>query len=296
MLRREGEPLHEGDLDHRTIGVVGVASIPRKAAVAGGVAVGATVLGVSSGSNVASSLGGFTPWLVAFAGLADGFNPCSFAGLLVFASLTTAAFERETLACHATDFGPSSSSRLQTLRNGSVYISALFLTYMALGLGLLSAMSFLTEGHWAGKAASLLSMGMGVWVLRDAFFPESRWKLEMPKIFRLPVHKAVRATLLPAVFSAGILVGLCTVPCTGGIYLGVLGLLASQGSAIEGMGLLLLYNVMFVVPLVTVVTLATSRSTYRAVARWHLRTKNLVKTALGTVMIGLSLVTLLLLT
>jgi len=273
-----------------------VAPVSRGVLTAGGVVVGASFLGASLGTNVASSNLGLTPWLVALAGLADGFNPCSFAGLLVFASLTTTAFERDALACHAPEFQASASRRLRTIRNGSVYISALFLTYMVLGLGLLSAMNFFTEGHWAGKTAALISIAMGVWVLRDAFFPESRWKLEMPKVFRPHVHKTLQATFLPAVFVAGIVVGLCTVPCTGGIYLGVLGLLSSQGGGAEGLGLLVLYNVMFILPLVIVLALATSRPTYRAVARWHLRTKNLVKIALGAVMVALGLVTLLVLT
>lgn len=238
-----------------------------------------------------------TAWVVALAGLADGFNPCSFAGLLVFASVTTAAFDRQVLACHSTpsaDAEPQGRPRI--IRNGAVYIAGLFATCMALGLGLLSAMNLLTEGHWAGKAAALLSMVMDARVLRDALFPESRWKLEMPKLFRPGVHKALQATFLPAVFAAGVLVGLCTVPCTGGIYLGVLALLSSQGSTMAGMGLLVLYNVMFVLPLVAVLTLATSRLTYRGVARWHLRTKNLVKVILGVVMLALGLGTLLILT
>jgi len=233
---------------------------------------------------------------VALAGIADGFNPCSFAGLLVFASLTTAAFERDALACHPRELQSAPARRLRVIRNGSVYIVALFLTYMALGVGLLSFMNFLSQGHWVGKAAALISIVMGVWVLRDAIFPESRWKLEMPRMFRPRVHKAFQATLLPAVFGAGVLVGLCTVPCTGGVYLGVLGLLTAQASAAEGLGLLILYNAMFVLPLVVVLVLVTSRPTYRTVARWHLRTKDIVRLVLGGVMIALGLATLLVLT
>ena len=261
---------------------------------------GAAIL---SGVGLAFSLrtsGGpadLTPWVVAFAGLADGFNPCSFAGLLVFASVTTAAFDRQVLACHpSASPEPAPQGRPRIIRNGTVYIAGLFATYMALGLGLLSAMNLITEGHWAGKAAALMSMVMGAWVLRDALFPESRWKLEMPRLFRPGVHKALQATFLPAVFVTGVLVGLCTVPCTGGIYLGVLALLSAQGSAAGGLGLLVLYNVMFVLPLVAVLLLVTSRRTYRGVARWHLRTKNLVKTVLGAIMLILGLATLLVLT
>ncbi|HII40570.1 MAG TPA: hypothetical protein HA326_05060 [Thermoplasmata archaeon] len=244
-----------------------------------------------------STGGSVTPWIVALAGLADGFNPCSFAGLLVFASVTTAAFERDVLDCHSANMTEAApQKRRRIVRNGAVYIAGLFATYMALGLGLLSAMNLLTEGHWIGKAAALMSIGMGLWILRDGLFPESRWKLEMPRFTRPRVHKAFQATFVPAVFTAGVLVGLCTVPCTGGIYLGVLALLSAQGAAGTGFGLLVLYNVMFIVPLVAVLVLVTSRPTYRAVARWHLRTKNLVKLALGGVMLALGLFTLLILT
>lgn len=263
-------------------------------AILGGIGLAFAIAALASRTWSAS--GDVTTWVVALAGLADGFNPCSFAGLLVFASLTTAAFERDALACHTTNLEPTAQRRLQVLRNGAVYISALFVTYMALGLGLLSFMNWLSEGHWAGKVAALVSAGMGLWVMRDALFPESRWKLEMPRFLRPGVHKALQATFLPAVFVAGVLVGLCTVPCTGGIYLGVLALLSAQGSAATGMVLLLLYNVMFILPLVAVLALITRRTTYRGVARWHLRTKNLVKLVLGGVMMVLGLVTMLVLT
>ena len=240
---------------------------------------------------------GLTPWIVALAGLADGFNPCSFAGLLVFAAVTTAAFERDVLACHTgveQDAPPRARRRI--VGNGAVYIAGLFAIYMALGLGLLSAMNLLTQGHWAGKVAAAMSLAMGLWVVRDGLFPESRWKLEMPRLVRPGARRALQATFLPGVFLAGIVVGLCTVPCTGGIYLGVLALLQTQASGAEGLGLLVLYNVMFILPLVAVLTLVTNRRTYRSVARWHLRTKNLVKLVLGGVMIGLGLMTLFLLT
>ena len=260
---------------------------------------GLASIGFGAAAPVLASLasgGDLTPWIVALAGFADGFTPCSFAGLLVFASVTTAAFQKRALDCHAPEIQPQSQNRLRVMRNGSVYIAGLFVTYMALGLGLLSFMNVLSEGHWAGKAAALLSVLMGLWVLRDGLFPESRWKLEMPQFARPGVHKAMQATFLPAVFAAGVLVGLCTVPCTGGIYLGVLGLITSQGTAASGFWLLVLYNLMFILPLVIVLVLVTGRPTYRAVARWQVRTRNLVKLGLGVFMIALGLTTLLLLT
>ncbi len=236
------------------------------------------------------------PWLVAAAGLADGFNPCSFSGLLVFASFTVASFEREALACHDSASSPDASRRTRVFRNGSTYIVALFVTYLALGLGFLGIAKWLAEGHWIGKAAAVGAIGMGLWVLRDGVFPESRWKLEMPRVLRPRVRRYLQATEVPSIFAAGVLVGLCTVPCTGGIYLGVLGLLASQESAVQGFLLIILYNAMFVLPLVAVLAAANNRRVYRATARWHVRRKNTIKMLLGAFMTVLGLVTLYLLT
>lgn len=57
-------------------------------------------------------------------------------------------------------------------------------------------------------------------------------------------------------FAAGVLVGLCTVPCSGAIYLAVLGLLASQATFPKGLAYLGLYNALFVLPLVALLAVA----------------------------------------
>jgi cytochrome c biogenesis protein CcdA len=59
-----------------------------------------------------------------------------------------------------------------------------------------------------------------------------------------------------AVFAAGVLVGLCTVPCSGAIYLAVLGLLARQATYLSGLGYLVPYHVVFVAPLVAMLAVA----------------------------------------
>ncbi|GFP39531.1 hypothetical protein HKBW3S47_01229, partial [Candidatus Hakubella thermalkaliphila] len=69
---------------------------------------------------------------------------------------------------------------------------------------------------------------------------------------------AQRATL-PSSLALGVLVGLCTFPCSGGIYVAVIGLLASQKSYFQGLGYLLAYNVMFILPLIAILALASNR-------------------------------------
>ncbi|MBM4466616.1 MAG: hypothetical protein FJ014_13865 [Chloroflexi bacterium] len=57
----------------------------------------------------------------------------------------------------------------------------------------------------------------------------------------------------------GFLVGLCTFPCSGGIYVAIVGLLSTRTTYFQGLGYLSLYNLMFVMPLVIILALATDR-------------------------------------
>lgn len=67
-----------------------------------------------------------------------------------------------------------------------------------------------------------------------------------------------RATL-PSTLIVGALVGLCTLPCSGSIYVAILGLLTSQTTYLEGLGYLAVYNLMYVAPLILILLLTTSR-------------------------------------
>lgn len=233
-------------------------------------------------------------FLTVMAGVADGLNPCSFSGLLVFASVTTVAIER---SCHDVDLTAADFQRGRLLRYGALWIAALFTVYMLLGFGFLGGIHMLVaEGHWAGKAAAIVAVGMGLWMFRDYFSSEDApMRLEPPKHLKALTGKYLRVLTYPGILAAGFLVGLCTVPCSGGIYVSVLAMLSTQEAAV-GMALLIAYNVMFVLPLVLVLAVATNRHTFRAVARWQIDHRDVVKFVLGATMMALGLFTLFLLT
>ena len=234
--------------------------------------------------------------LTLVAGLADGLNPCSFSGLLVFASVTTVAIER---SCHEVgpDPGVADFQRGRLLRYGALWIVVLFAVYMRLGFGFLGGVHLLiAEGHWAGKAAAVVAVGMGLWMFRDYFSSEDApMRLEPPRHLKALTGKYLRVLTYPGIAVAGFLVGLCTVPCSGGIYVSVLAMLSTQ-EAVVGATLLIAYNIMFVLPLVLVLAVATNRRTFRAVARWQIDHRDTVKVVLGGMMIALGLFTLFLLT
>jgi len=97
----------------------------------------------------------------------------------------------------------------------------------------------------------------------------------------------MRRATLPAVAVLGVLVGLCEFPCTGGIYVGILGLLSAQTSYWVGFGYLLIYNVMFVLPLVAILFGIGNRRVIGQFSRWEVQHKRQLKLGQGLVMIAL---------
>ena len=73
----------------------------------------------------------------------------------------------------------------------------------------------------------------------------------------------------------------CTVPCSGAIYLGVLGMLATQATYTEGLAYLVVYNSIFVLPLVAMLAVASSRVVFNRLGRWQLHDRAALKLGLG---------------
>ncbi len=218
--------------------------------------------------------------LVITAGLIDGFNPCAFAVLLLFITFTMGTLQMQE------------NYRYGLMRMGSIYISGIFVTYVLIGVGLLSAISFFSTTHAVGKAAAFISMILGVVVMKDYFIPGSSF-LVIPERMHTSINNWIRRTTSPGVFGAGVLVGLCTVPCSGGIYLAVIGLLSLQSTLAQGILYLLLYNLMLIVPLVIILLASSNRAVVDKMMAWQSRNRTRVKLVMGSFMVAMGFVILL---
>ncbi len=223
------------------------------------------------------------PTVIAAAAV-DGINPCAFTVLLLFitAMLTTMQSGEQAL--------PAVRARLLGL--GGIYIAAVFLTYLALGVGLLKTLDFFTREHLPARFGALGAILFGLWMLKDFFLPDVGWKLQAPSQVGTMARQMAKRATIPALILGGFLIGLCTVPCSGAVYLGVLSLLALQPSALMGYGFLVLYNFIFVLPLVIILIAASARPTLNRLAHWNLHHKEWVRLALGGGVVIMGLVIL----
>ncbi|HLF28353.1 MAG TPA: cytochrome c biogenesis protein CcdA [Anaerolineae bacterium] len=210
---------------------------------------------------------------VIVAGVVDGINPCAFTVLLLFITALTATLRADETSVKAL--------RGRMLGMGGIYIAAVFLTYLALGVGLLTSLDFFTRQHVPARFGALLAILFGLWMLKDYFLPELGWHLQAPARVGMVARQMAKKATLPALIVGGFLIGLCTVPCSGAVYLGVLSLLALQPTALQGYAYLLLYNVVFILPLVVILIAAAARPTLNRLAHWNLHHKEWVRLVLG---------------
>jgi cytochrome c biogenesis protein CcdA len=221
---------------------------------------------------------------VLIAGVVDGINPCAFTVLLLFitALLTTLRADEQSVT----------ALRLRMLGLGSIYIAAIFLTYLALGVGLLKSLDVFTRQHLPARFGALLAILFGLWMLKDYFLPDWGWRLQAPGSVGEIARQSAKQATIPALIVGGFLIGLCTVPCSGAVYLGVLSLLALQPTALLGYSYLVLYNLVFILPLVVILLAASARPALNRLAHWNLHHKEWVRLALGGGVVAMGLLIL----
>ncbi len=227
-------------------------------------------------------MGELTLPVVVAAALVDGLNPCAFAVLLAFVGAVLLLLERSS----------ARGARWMLWRTGSAFILGVFAAYLALGLTGLSVLRSLAAGHRVGRGAGLVAVALGLLTLQEALVPEWGLRLHAPAALAQRVRTVATRGSLPAVGLGGALVGLCTVPCSGAVYLAVLGLLASWSSSLQGLAYLVLYNAVFVLPLVALLAAASSRPVFQTVARWQLHHRQSLKFGLGSVAVAVGLLLL----
>jgi len=207
--------------------------------------------------------------LVSVSALIDSINPCSFSILLL-----TIAFLL-------------SIGRLRNniLKIGTVYILGIFLAYLLIGLGLIHALHIFNVPHFMGRLGAILLIVLGLINLINQVFPAFPIKLKIPQSAHNAMAKLMDKGSLPAAFTLGILVGLCEFPCTGGPYLMVVGLLHDQVTYLRGVGYLLLYNVIFVLPLAVILVIASRPALIEKVQAWQRKERGVMRYVAGIAMI-----------
>lgn len=228
----------------------------------------------SGGSELLWSLSdsGRVLWpLITIAALIDSVNPCAFSVLLV-----TIAF-----------LFSIGRLRKNIVKVGGVYILGIFVVYVLIGLGLLQALHFFNTPHFMAKFGAVLLIVLGAINIINELFPKFPLKLKLPASTHSKMSSLMDRASLPTAFILGGLVGLCEFPCSGGPYLLVIGLLNDSATYLSGVGYLIIYNLIFVLPLAIILLLSSNKLVVGRVQKWQAEKKHLMRWVAGLLMLAL---------
>ena len=216
---------------------------------------------------------GLTLSIIIGAALADSINPCVFGVLIFLLAFLTRAFK----------------SRNKMLIGGLLYSLVVYATYLALGFEILKvtvSVGFAETFYWL---AAIIAIIAGLLEMKDFWWygkgftlqivpgGAQRIKMYTSKIERLSSkHPSLG---LFAVGLLGIFVVLIELPCTGAPYFAVLALIA-QGSYAVAIPFLLLYNFIFILPLLIVIAIAYFGKV-SGLETWRKKNRKLMRLGIG---------------
>lgn len=176
-----------------------------------------------------------TPILIG-AALVDSINPCEFAVLLILIATILA-----------------SGSRKRALLSGLAYSASIFISYFLMGLGLYSVISSFGTPVVFMKIIGGIAILIGLFNIKDYFWYGKGFLMEVPLSWRPKMKSLVRSITGPlSAFLIGFIVSLFLLPCTSGPYIVILGMLGHSETLLRAIWLLLLYNFIFILPMVII--------------------------------------------
>lgn len=210
--------------------------------------------------NARQAFNQITFWAIVGAGLVDGINPCAFAVIVFFISFLTVY----------------KYSRREILIVGTAYCLAVFCAYLLLGIGVFKFLYALRGFTYVIKGFYILTAGLCLLFFALAlydFWVYAKTKksdgmlLQLPLSLKTRIHKIMgfflrdkRKSTWRLTFSAlavGFGVSLVEAVCTGQVYVPTCVLIMQDPAfRIRAGFYLVLYNLMFILPLVAVFVLA----------------------------------------
>lgn len=207
---------------------------------------------------------------VIFTALIDSINPCAIGVLILLISTVIA----------------NSKSRKHMLKLGFAYIGAVLLTYFLAGIGL--TVVFTQIPQWIAEYISIL-VGViivfaGLIEFKDFYWYGQGFSLAIPPQMAKKIHGFSKNLSVPGMIFLGAFVSAVELPCTGAPYLAII-LILKQNFDLTAFLLLILYNIIFVLPLIIILLLAALGMKVTDMKMWKERNRPYMRLLAGLLII-----------
>jgi len=203
----------------------------------------------------------------------DSINPCAIGVLILMVSVVLG----------------QGGSPARLLKVGSAYIGAIFFTYLIAGLGLVYFFSAIpiVIAQYLSIAVGLLVIVAGILEIKDYFWYGKGFSLQIPTKFANMIHDwSTSNHSVWGVMLLGAFVAVVELPCTGAPYLAIITILRIDFNMIA-FGLMVLYNLIFVAPLIIILGMIVGGTKISDVSKWKEDSKGTMRLFMGMLLVGL---------
>lgn len=235
---------------------------------------GTATLYVDSFRKKKSSTGAISMTVLISAALVDAINPCAFAVLILLIATVLKA-----------------KGKRNAFQSGLLFSLAIFISYILMGLGVYKAITIFNFPKIISMVVGGVAIIIGLANLKDFFWYGKVFIMEVPLSWRPNMGKILRGVTSPfGAFTAGLLVSLFLLPCTSGPYVVILGLLAEKVEFAKAFSLLVLYNLIFIAPMI-LITVAVSYFGVKAgkLEDWRKKNLKLLHLIAGVIMVAIGI-------
>ena len=201
----------------------------------------------------------------------DSINPCAIGVLILLVSVMVAF-----------------KTKREMIFYGFIYILAVFVTYVLAGFGILF---FLTSvplyiSEYISIVVGSLIVIAGLIEIKDFFWYGQGITLAIPPERAKQIHEMTKKITLPGVIFLGAFVAGVELPCTGAPYLAIL-LVLSQNFNFAAFLMLILYNIIFVMPLIVILLMVHFGFKIQNIKRWKQANRSYMRLGTGIILIFL---------
>jgi len=211
--------------------------------------------------------------------LVDSINPCAI-GVLILLLSTLIAIRHY--------------HKNRLIGIGLIYIAAVYITYFLAGIGLLLFIQKLNIAQPLSILVGALVIILGLIEIKDFFWYGKGVTLRISARYVDYIEKYSRKVTLPGAIVLGAFVAVVELPCTGGPYLAITTWIAqSNVIPVKALIYLLIYNFIFVLPLIIILLLVYFGTKLSNIKKWKQEHRKWMRLFIGLILVALGILLIL---
>lgn len=212
--------------------------------------------------------------IVLAAALVDSINPCAIGVLILLISTLVGLFHEKK----------------KMLTVGLLYIAVVYVVYLLAGLGLITFLYVIPMAvtRYLTMLVALAIIIAGIIEIKDYFYYGRGFSLSIAHRHAEKIPKMIENTTLSGIILLGAFVAMVELPCTGGPYLAITFLLSKMFN-FQAFLMLVMYNFVFVLPLLVILFTVYFGADIKSVHKWKQRHRKYMRLMAGIVLIALGI-------